>query len=107
MSRVATPASTRSNPLPVIRLAGAAVVVAVGVASAAAAAVAAGVTCVRLVADTNCHIRIVNPTAAATANDTYLPKDRAEMFMVTAGDVISVIRDTADGHLFINAAATT
>jgi hypothetical protein len=105
MARIKTPASVRANSFPAIMLAGAAVKVAVGAASAAAAALAANITCVRVCADTNCHIRITQAGTAATTNDTYLPKDRAEYFNVTPGDIITVIRDTADGNLFINPAA--
>lgn len=104
MARIKTPASIRANSFPAIMLAGAAIKVAVTVAAAASAALAAGVTCIRVCADTNCHIRITAAGTPATVNDTLLPSFRAEHFNVNPGDIVSVIRDTADGSLFINPA---
>lgn len=102
MSRIKTAAGNRSNVFQAAQPVQPSIVVAVSAAHAESAAMVAGCTSIRVVADTNCHIRISAAGTAATANDMYLPKDRVEHFLVTPADIISVIRDTADGHLFIN-----
>lgn len=58
---------------------------------------------IRIVATTACHINIgVNPTAAATDdNGFYLPAGVVEYLHVAPGQVLSVVRDTADGVLSI------
>ena len=58
---------------------------------------------IRVVSTTNCHINIgVSPTAAATDdNGFYLPAGVVEYFHVSPGEILAVIRDSADGTLCI------
>lgn len=77
--------------------------VSVGVASAQSAAFSAHTHEIRVVSTTNCHINIgVSPTAAATDdNGFYLPAGVVEYFHVSPGEILAVIRDSADGTLSI------
>ncbi len=69
-------------------------------------AVAAGTSLVRLCATQNCHIAIgANPTAVADGTGLYLPSGVVEYVGITGGHKIAVIRDTADGNLFITEGA--
>lgn len=58
---------------------------------------------IRVVSTTNCHINIgVSPTAAASDdNGFYLPAGVVEYFHVSPGEILAVIRDSADGTLSI------
>lgn len=88
---------------------GATITRAVGVASAQSAALPssrytskARASTYRLVSDTNCFIAIgANPTA--TASSVALPARSVEYFDIPAGELIAVIRETADGVLNITA----
>jgi hypothetical protein len=86
--------------LPVIRP-GTTQKIAVGASSTASAAVGGNV--VRLVSTTDCHIAFgANPTADATA--LLLPANAAEYFGCDAADKVAVIRDAADGSLYVTPA---
>ena len=76
---------------------------AVGAVSAtqAAAAFPNGITAVRLVSTTACHVFIGIPTGTALATHTYLPANFPEVFGVVAGQKVSVIQDAAGGTLSI------
>jgi hypothetical protein len=54
---------------------------------------------VRLLATTDCFVRIGDGTPAATASDTYLPALSAEYFTITPGQKVAAIRVSADGTL--------
>lgn len=55
---------------------------------------------VRVVSTTNCWIRFgAAPTAAAAANNVYLPAGVVEYFHVSPGQKLAAIRDSADGTL--------
>lgn len=45
---------------------------------------------IRVVSDTACHI-VINSLPTATANDTYIPANVPEYFVVNAGDELAVI----------------
>jgi hypothetical protein len=56
---------------------------------------------VRLVATSNCYIKFGNVVAVATSSDVFLPANLPEYFSLRLDQYISVIRDTADGKLYI------
>ncbi len=104
MARIKTAASIRANPIQAI-LPLVAIKVAVSATHAESAAMAANITCIRVVSDTDCHLRITQAGTAATTSDMFLPKNQRELITCVPGDVVSVIRDTADGSLYISPAA--
>mgnify|MGYP006402053895 FL=1 len=57
---------------------------------------------VRLYATTDCHISISNPAVTATAAMTPLAAKDYEVFKVTEGNIISAIRASSDGSLYIS-----
>jgi len=86
--------------LPVIRP-GPTQKIAVGGVSATSAPVAAQV--VRLMANTDCHVAF-GPSATADATCLLLTANIAEYFACDSTDAIAVIRDSADGALYITPA---
>lgn len=69
-------------------------------ATSAAITNAFGTREVRVVSTTNCWITFgASPTAAAAANNMYLPAGVVEYFHVTNGQKLAAIRDSADGTL--------
>lgn len=56
---------------------------------------------VRLYASTKCHISISNPAVTATTDMTPLNADSEEVFKVSPGNIISVVRAASSGNLFI------
>ena len=57
---------------------------------------------VRVYATQDCYLAFgESPTAVATGTDVFLPAGQAEYFRVDGGCKIAVIRDSADGNLFI------
>ena len=73
--------------------------VAYGSSSSASAAFGAQTYKVRLVATTDCRIRISDGTPTAVAIDTYLPGLAAEYFTVTPGQKVAVIQVSSAGTL--------
>jgi hypothetical protein len=61
----------------------------------------AGTNVVRVVASTNCHIKIAKDPTATTA-DAKLAPGVPEYFAVTAGQKIAAIRTTTSGSLFVS-----
>tara|TARA_R100000664_G_C2751444_1_gene138737 strand:+ start:1876 stop:2151 length:276 start_codon:yes stop_codon:yes gene_type:complete len=57
---------------------------------------------VRLYATTDCHISINNPAVTATASMTPLQAKEVEIFKVAPGNIISVIRTSGNGSLYIS-----
>jgi hypothetical protein len=57
---------------------------------------------VRLYATTDCHISISNPAVTATAAMTPLAAKDYEVFKVTEGNIISAIRASSNGSLYIS-----
>ena len=57
---------------------------------------------VRLYATTDCHISISNPAVTATAAMTPLQAKDFEYFKVSPGNIISVIRSSGNGSLYIS-----
>lgn len=78
--------------------------VAFSASSAQSTALLATNTNVRVYADQDCHIAVgANPTAVADGSCLFLPAGQTEYFRVPAGgDKIAVIRDSADGTLYIS-----
>lgn len=75
-------------------------------ATSQATAVATNCTIVRVVATQNCHLAFgSNPTAVADGTGVYLVANIPEYFGITPGYKIAVIRDSADGNLFITEGA--
>jgi hypothetical protein len=73
--------------------------VAYGASSAASAAFGAQTYKVRLVATSDCRIRIGDGTPTAVATDTYLPALAAEYFTVTPGQKVAAIQVSSAGTL--------
>ncbi len=74
--------------------------ISVAASSAAGSAVASTTRIVRLYSTTNCHVRFGSaPTAVTT--DTFLPAGVPEYFGINPGEIIAVIRNSADGTLYI------
>ena len=67
--------------------------------SAASAAFGSQTYKVRLLATTDCRVRIGDGTPTAVAADTYLPALSVEYFTVTPGQKVAAIRQSADGTL--------
>jgi hypothetical protein len=57
---------------------------------------------VRLYATTDCHISINNPAVSATTAMTPLAAKDYEVFKVAPGNIISVIRSSGNGSLYIS-----
>tara|TARA_Y100001937_G_C6848178_1_gene210871 strand:+ start:56 stop:331 length:276 start_codon:yes stop_codon:yes gene_type:complete len=57
---------------------------------------------VRLYATTDCHISINKPAVTATTSMTPLAAKDYEVFKVAPGNIISVVRNSANGSLFIS-----
>jgi hypothetical protein len=70
-------------------------------ASASSSAFGAQTYGIRVIATTDCHVKIGDGTVAATNSETYLPADLPEYFTVTPGQKIAAIRAAADGALFV------
>lgn len=86
--------------LPVVRP-GATTSVAVGAESSQSGPL--GSTVVRVVATTDCHVSF-GADPAADATSLYLPANMPEYFACSGEEKIAVIRDTADGTLYITPA---
>ena len=72
-------------------------------ASAAnSSAISAQCRYVRLYATTDCHISISNPAVTATAAMTPLQAKDFEYYKVSPGNIISVIRTSGNGSLYIS-----
>ena len=72
-------------------------------ASAAnSSAISAQCRYVRLYATTDCHISISNPAVTATAAMTPLQAKDFEYYKVSPGNIISVIRSSGNGSLYIS-----
>jgi hypothetical protein len=54
---------------------------------------------VRLVATTDCYVKIGDGSPTATMSDTYLPALSAEYFTITPGQKVAAVRVVADGTL--------
>jgi hypothetical protein len=67
--------------------------------SAASAAFGAQTYKVRLLATTDCRVRISDGTPTAVATDTYLPALAAEYFTVTPGQKVAAIQQFSAGTL--------
>ena len=70
--------------------------------AANSSAISAHVRFVRLYATTDCHISISNPAVTATTAKTPLAAKDYEVFKVTAGNVISAIKLSDNGSLYIS-----
>jgi len=70
--------------------------------AANSSAISAQVRYVRLYATTDCHVSINNPAVTATASMTPLQAKDAEVFKVAPGNIISVIRTSGNGSLYIS-----
>ena len=57
---------------------------------------------VRLYATTDCHLSISNPAVTATAAMTPLQAKDFEYYKVSPGNIISVIRSSGNGSLYIS-----
>ncbi len=72
------------------------------------AALASTTKMVRLVATQNCHVKVgTNPTAVADGTSMYILQNSSTYISVEGGEKIAVIRDSADGNLFITEAANS
>lgn len=88
-----------------LRFSGVSQNVTVAASSAATAnAFGANTSEIRVVSTTNCWAKIGDgtPTAAAAANNFYLPAGVVEYFHVTPGQRIAVIQDSAGGTLNVS-----
>jgi threonine aldolase len=70
--------------------------------AANSSAISAHVRYVRLYATTDCHISISNPAVTATAAMTPLQAKDFEYYKVSPGNIISVIRSSGNGSLYIS-----
>ncbi len=70
--------------------------------AANSSAISEQVRYVRLYATTDCHITISKPAVTATASSTPLQAKDYEIFKVAPGNIISVIRNSGNGSLFIS-----
>jgi len=70
--------------------------------AANSSAISAHVRFVRLYATTDCFITISNPAVTATTAATPLAAKDFEVFKVTEGNIISAIRASSDGSLYIS-----
>lgn len=81
--------------------------VAFSATNAQSTALGASTTLVELYASQNCHIKVAaDPTAVADGTCLFLPLGVVRQIAVTAGHKIGVIRDSADGNLFITEATS-
>lgn len=70
-------------------------------------ALSAGISVVRLVPTSNCHVKIgPTPVALADGSCMYLPLGVPVLVGVLPGDKVAAIQDTAGGNLFITEGAT-
>ena len=86
-------------------LPGASQKVALGATSVQSTAIAASL--IRVVAQGDCHLAFgANPTAIADGTCLFLPAGMPEYFVITSGNKLAVIQDSAaaTGSLFITAA---
>lgn len=75
--------------------------------SSQSAALGSSTTLVRVMASQNCYLAFgANPTAT-TSTSLFLPTGVIEKFGVTSATKIAVIRDSADGNLYITEATAT
>jgi|TARA_R110000796_G_C14319461_1_gene407635 hypothetical protein len=70
--------------------------------AANSSAISAQVRYVRLYATTDCFITISNPAVTATTAATPLVAKDYEIFKVAPGQIISAIRASSDGSLYIS-----
>ena len=70
--------------------------------AANSSAISAQVRYVRLYATTDCFITINNPAVTATTAATPLVAKDYEIFKVAPGQIISAIRASSDGSLYIS-----
>ena len=70
--------------------------------AANSSAISAQVRYVRLYASTDCFITISNPAVTATTAATPLVAKDYEIFKVAPGQIISAIRASSDGSLYIS-----
>jgi len=70
--------------------------------AANSSAISAQCRYVRLYATTDCHISISNPAVTATAAMTPLAAKDFEYYKVSPGNIISVIRSSGNGSLYIS-----
>ena len=70
--------------------------------AANSSAISAQVRYVRLYATTDCFITISNPAVTATTTATPLVAKDYEIFKVAPGQIISAIRASSDGSLYIS-----
>ena len=70
--------------------------------AAKSSAISAQCRYVRLYATTDCHISISNPAVTATAAMTPLQAKDFEYYKVSPGNIISVIRSSGNGSLYIS-----
>ena len=70
--------------------------------AANSSAISAQVRYVRLYASTDCFITISNPAVTATTAATPLVAKDYEIFKVAQGQIISAIRASSDGSLYIS-----
>ena len=70
--------------------------------AANSSAISAQVRYVRLYATTDCFITINNPAVTATTVATPLAAKDYEIFKVAPGQIISAIRASSDGSLYIS-----
>lgn len=75
-----------------------------GVTSVASQSAPVACEMVRLIATVDCHIAI-GPSPAVDANSPMLPANSPEYFVVDSTDRIAAVRESADGSLYITAAA--
>lgn len=74
--------------------------------SAQSTAVGASSSLVMLQATANCHVKFgSNPTATADGTSQYIQAGAIYVFPITGGHKIAIIRDSADGDLFITEGA--
>lgn len=86
--------------LPCVALDNAMTPVSISGSSAQSAAFGANTNIIRVVSTTNCHIAFgANPTA--TTNDSYLPANVVEYFIVTPGQKIAFIQNSGSGSGYV------
>jgi hypothetical protein len=95
------PASTEGPNIFQAIMPGATLKLAVGAAHAESAAV--GSALIRVLSTTDCHI-VIGAAPVATADDMLVLANQPEYFHCNPADLVSVIRDSADGSLYITGA---
>lgn len=74
--------------------------------SAQATALGKGTSLIRVFATQDCHLAFgTSPTAVATGANLFLPANTVEYIGVVPSTKVAVIRDTANGNLFITEGA--